>query len=576
MNIIYNCKVCGDTLSGKQKSFCSEKCKNGYFQDYNQIKLRAKKRKNYLLSKHGNKCQICGFNNADALSFYQDGKSLGIEINELANCKEENLFEKTKNCQILCRNCVATERYVQTENAKIKRSPHDIVKKFQENMTGLNISPCDTLVVGVSGGVDSVVLLNLLNSITNKEKPKLIVAHLNHGYREDSDMDEIFVSQIAASFGLKFISKRLEKHSNIRGEFGMSSNLEEYFRDERRQFLLEVAEKIEANFVCLGHNSDDQAETVIMNLVRGSGPAGLGGMHMSEGKIIRPLLNISRSEIETYAVENSIKWREDSTNQDTTFDRNYTRHHILPMLSRLNPEFLDSINRSAWIQRRIDEQLKSEASLITNNLQNDISLGKNLPKPLLYEVFGQMYEKVKGDRKNLDLKNLQRLEKLIDKTSGTKEVSLPSGIMARRSYTKLDFLPKMRDNKVPPKQNLFVGKNTFGEWQINTKSAEYSKNDDKYTCFVPDLDNLVVRTMAPGDKIKLLGGGGTKKLQDIFTDAKIDREKRKNWPIFEHSGEIIWIPGLAYTNIGLKKKNIIKITVQGKKNEKNSENPQEK
>jgi tRNA(Ile)-lysidine synthase len=377
----------------------------------------------------------------------------------------------------------------------------------------------------------------------------------------------------------------------------MSSNLEEYFRDGRRAFLEEVAKKHKAKYICLGHNADDQAETVIMNLVRGSGPAGLGGMHASEGKIIRPLLNIPRSEIESYAMQNSIEWHEDSTNQDTTFDRNYTRHHVLPLLSRLNPEFLESINRSAWIQRRVDDYIKSEAlsviarsssdaAISATEIQKDCFVPRNdglsceklcrLDKPILYEVFGQMYEAVKGDRKNLDLKNLQRLEKLISKTSGTKEVSLPFGIIARRSYAKLDFLLKMRDNKVPPKQAVILGKNTFGEWQIKTKIAEYSKNDDKYICFVPDLNNLTVRTMVPGDHIKLLGTGGKKKLQDIFTDAKIDREKRKNWPVFEHSSEVIWGPGLAYTSIDLKKKNVIKRTVQGRKNEENSENPQEK
>jgi tRNA(Ile)-lysidine synthase len=452
----------------------------------------------------------------------------------------------------------------------------DIVKKFQNNMANFDLTTKDAIVVGVSGGVDSVVLLNLLNFLETKIKPKLIVAHLNHGYREDSDNDEIFVSKLAANFGLKFVSKKLDRHSNILQNVGMSSNLEEYFRDERRAFLEEVAKNHKAKYICLGHNAVDQAETVIMNLVRGSGPAGLGGMHMSEGKIIRPILNISRSEIESYAIQNSIKWHEDSTNQDTAFDRNYTRHHILPLLSRLNLEFLESISRSAWIQRRVDEMLKSEANKILDEFKDDVKSGQNLPKPLLYEVFGQMYEKVKGDRKNLDLKNLQRLENLIKKTSGTNEVSLPSGIVARRSYAKLDFLPRMRDNKVPPKQTVILGKNTFGEWQIKTKIAEYSKNDDKYICFLPDLNNLTVRTMVPGDQIKLLGTGGTKKLQDIFTDAKIDREKRRNWPVFEHSGEIIWVPGLAYTNIDLKKKNIIKITVQGKKNEENSENPQEK
>jgi tRNA(Ile)-lysidine synthase len=414
----------------------------------------------------------------------------------------------------------------------------DLFDRFEDNLRKAGIKNGQTIILGVSGGVDSVTMLNLF--LRSSFELNLIVAHLNHNVRVEADDDEKLVRILTEKLGLEFVSKKISHPKK--------GNLEEELRIERRNFLEQVALDSKADKIALAHNSNDQAETFILNALRGSGPAGLAGMRVSDNKIIRPLLNLSRIEIEAYGEENNLTWHEDKTNEDTKYNRNFIRHKIFPLLSQINPSFLDAINRTSYLQREIDDQLKKEAEKFIT-VPTDVTRLQGLSKSVLYEALGLLYEKAKGSRKDLNLQNLADLENLISQTNGTKSINLPDNITAIRRYKTLDFILKTSYNYSSGEvlEKLAMGENYFGNWLILGEKYAGLGGNSKYSLFVDEntLNKIKIKSWKPGDKMAIFGITGRKKLQDLFVDAKIDKEKRINWPIFYLGSEIIWIPKIA-------------------------------
>jgi len=434
----------------------------------------------------------------------------------------------------------------------------EIKAQFEENLKLCGVKENQTIVLGVSGGADSVTMLDLF--LKSEMKLNLIVAHMNHGLRVEADKDEKLVKFIADKNNLEFVSKKITPPKN--------GNLEEELRIKRREFLLEVSESTKAQFVALAHNANDQAETFFLNTLRGSGPAGLGAMRMSDANLIRPLLNFERTEIVEYAEANHLAWHEDETNDDTRFKRNYLRHKVFPLLSEVNPSWLEAIFRTTHLQREIDDYLKSEAEKYLAE-PFDVNNIQGLKRPVLFEVLGLLYEKAKGDRKDLTLQNLSDLEALISSTAGTKSLALPGNIAATRRYNHLDFMLKLKYNNYSSVvlDKLGVGENIFSNWKIIAERIEISefRANSRYSIAVdPEtLPKLKVRNWKTGDRISPFGMNGSKKLQDLFVDAKIDKDKRNNWPIFQLGKEIIWVPRLALSrNFVLKKSPTIKLTIE--------------
>jgi tRNA(Ile)-lysidine synthase len=585
MNTMYNCIVCGAPLSGKQRSFCSVKCKNNHFLGYDALKARAQIRKRKLIAIRGGACNSCGYSeNIGVLSFYNaDGESLHIDTTLLANSNYEKLVNKVREARLLCRNCYEANHNPNSLVATIQNVESDVASrheaKFARNILQCGVKSGQTLVLGISGGIDSMVMLDLFAN--TKLKLKIIVAHVDHNSRPTSTHDESFVRKQAKKHGYTYYSHILE-------DLRIVGNLEEHFRDERRKFLLDTAVGNSATYVVLAHNANDQAETFIMNAVRGSGPAGLGAMSLAENKLIRPMLNFSRSEIEEYAVSQGIEWHEDETNKDTNFSRNYIRHRLLPLFERLNPEYLSALGRTTTLQRQIDEHFKEEAYRLMQN--PSVKSLVSLDKPLLYEVLGLMYEEVRGDRQNLSLTHLVAIESLITTGGGTRTLDLPENITVKRSYDKLDFSSKKAHNtaSTTSTKKLTLGVQKFDGWKVTVSSVIPAKagiqglvttgldsrlrgNDkveaskDKYSIPVnaADLPNLLLRTRRTGDRIASIGPKGTKKLQDLFVDAKIDKHKRDAWPVLENTvtKEVIWIPGLAKAHYKATNQKLLTINI---------------
>jgi tRNA(Ile)-lysidine synthase len=581
MSSLYNCLVCNSPLSGKQRSFCSIKCKNDHFLSYESIRIRAHDRKQLLIDEHGGGCSRCGYTKAlDALSFYDlRGKTLNINTSVLANSNLNRLKNRLRNAKVLCRNCVEevqslnhlSSRPIQASREILHGALRDssttvgmTVARFEQNIANIGLSSAKTIVLGVSGGVDSVVMLDLF--ARNYPKEKLTIAHVNHASRPESDDDESFVKALGKKYGIKFVSKKLnphQKHSNILKNVGMSSNIEEYYRDERREFLLSTTHLQEDAILALAHNADDQAETVIMNLVRGSGPAGLSAMKAADNEIIRPLLHFSRMEILEYARARNLEWHEDKTNKDIRYNRNYIRHQILPLLHRLNPEYLENISRATKIQQEITRYLKNSSEKYLD--ETSVLRLNMVDKVIRYEVYGARYEKAKGSRKDLTTKHLDQIDQLLSKADGTSSIDLPGNITAIRTYDKLDFVLKIEDNKAPMHENqlLETGESVFGEYLVSVTAKAGTESTGKNYFLADSIDDLIIRCSQPGDKIRPKGFTGRKKLQDLFVNAKIDRERRKHIPVLVRisTNEVLLVPGLEKADETEIKKAKFRITI---------------
>lgn len=207
--------------------------------------------------------------------------------------------------------------------------------------------PGDAIIVGVSGGPDSMTLLDLLAQFSQTHELRIIVAHVNHGIRGASaDRDEQFVRKAALRYGCEFFCKRVKL---------TGSHLEEKGRAVRRAFFEQLQKKYRACFICTAHTADDQLETIIFNFVRGGGPAGLAGMRELNGFYLKPLLGIEKRELLAYLRLRKLSFRKDSTNEDTRIRRVLIRKKILPLLKRINPSLGATLARNAQIFREIDE-----------------------------------------------------------------------------------------------------------------------------------------------------------------------------------------------------------------------------
>ena len=250
-----------------------------------------------------------------------------------------------------------------------------VEEKFLNTIKKYNlIKTNDVIVVGVSGGPDSITLLTCLDKYKNKFQYKLVVAHINHLIRKDSTEDEQFVENLCKKLEIPFEVKRAEvaeiAKTEKRGE-------EEVGRKIRYDFFDEVAKKYDANKIAIAHNMNDNAETVLLNLIRGSGLSGLEGIQPQEyGKYIRPLIECSRDEIEKYCEENDLQPRIDSTNSEDIYKRNEIRHKVLPMLKEFNPNIVETLSRTSKIVKENNDFVTQESAKTYTKIAK--KEGKNL------------------------------------------------------------------------------------------------------------------------------------------------------------------------------------------------------
>jgi tRNA(Ile)-lysidine synthase len=428
-------------------------------------------------------------------------------------------------------------------------------------------SPGDTVVAAVSGGADSVALLDVLLNLPGF-RIELVVAHLNHDLRgAESDGDEEFVRGVADRLQLPFETSRVDV-AQLAAEKRLS--LEEAGRHARYAFFARVAEKYNAAAIALAHHKDDQAETVLMRLLRGSAGSGLAGIRPKtrDNRVVRPLLCASRREIEAYLGSREIVWREDSSNSAPDFLRNRIRHQLLPLLHDYNPEVVERLNATAealandeaLLDTLTHEALKRCTVPTGSGTTLDLDLMQNEPDAIRSRLYRQVIRTVKGDLRRISFRHLESIERLVSCNAPNGQLDLPNGITVVRSYRSLAFsagkpLQRFDDFELSISAcgiyRLPCGKILHVESEAAVPAGFETTGKD--TVFLDPARfpfPWQVRYFKPGDRIVPLGMSGHKKLKELFIDRKIPLSERYRTPLLLQDAEVVWICGRQLSEKG--------------------------
>lgn len=450
--------------------------------------------------------------------------------------------------------------------------------EFLKNLKSYNLEGFGVL-LAVSGGKDSMTMLDLFNYFKYELKLNLVVCHFNHSLRDDADRDEKFVKTQCEKYGLKFYSKKEDVllYSN---ENKLST--EEGARFLRYKFFDEVKRIENLEYIATAHNKNDLAETVIMRILRGTGINGLIGIQSERGDLIRPILNFSRDEIEKYIEENNIPFVEDKTNFEELYLRNKIRLNLFPILkNEYNPKILDAISRLSNIAFDYStisrEYIASKEGLLWEFNKEKIlvyieklKLQSRSFRNIMYREF---FEFISKDPDGINYKIIEEIDNLIFSKTG-KYIEIKN-IVFKIEYDKLLIYDKNIFENLEMKfyfENLDFSlySTKFFDIIIEQSSFEEFKNlkQNKDLLFINKkyLDFLKIRNKENGDFLEL--EFGKKKLKDIFIDEKVSKDIRKNIPIFEIENNVVWVPNIRRSNRYLvdKKDDIIKIRVLSKEN----------
>lgn len=412
----------------------------------------------------------------------------------------------------------------------------------------------EKVVVGVSGGADSIAMLYALNELIEYGL-ELIVAHLNHGIRGDeAKRDADFVKETAKTLGLTFVYGEVDT-VKYKEEQGLS--LEDAARTLRYKFFDQVLSKHYATKLATAHTLDDQAETVLMRLIRGSGSKGLSGIPPISNNIIRPLIDNSRKEIEEFLRSKNVSWINDSTNESNEFLRNKIRHDLIPELETYNPQIKETLSRTADILRSEEKFISSEAlkhfeetfSTNKSELIGNLAYYRNIDKPLRFTLLRLAIERIAGSLKNISSLHITTADDFLLSDSVSGEIEISEGVVIVKGYDTI-LVTKKSELEHEFKYSIQnPGKWGFPEFEVEVsivKTDTLDENNESMAYFDPNTVSFPIeaRNFQPGDRFSPLGMASSKKLQDYFTDIKLPQFLRSRVPIFISNGEIMWVGGI--------------------------------
>lgn len=440
----------------------------------------------------------------------------------------------------------------------------------------------DHVIAGVSGGPDSVYLLFLLMEYRRQERFSLSVVHVEHGIRgEESRQDAEFVRQLCQEKEIPFylFEVDVQKEAKKRG-----ISAEEAGRILRYEAFEEVCRRHGGDKIAVAHNEDDQAETVLWNLARGSGLTGLCGIHPVRGRIIRPLLTTSRAEIEQWLFEKNIETRQDRTNLEEIYTRNKIRHSILPSFVReINAQSVRHIAETgrnmqraeAFLQKMTDQAqercFESEEGSVKIRTADFLEQEEIIQEYLIRRAVSQL---------SCGLKNVTRrhVEALLETVRGGagKEIHLPGGLIGRRggSFLQLFFQAEQTEEKKGAKRiclevtvpSCVTLENGTAEFTLEEGKSQRipEKSYTKWIDYDTIKDKLTLRNRLPGDYLIVNKAGGKKKLKDYLIDMKIPREKRDSILLLADGSHILWVVGFRISEACKVKestKHILKVKI---------------
>jgi len=439
----------------------------------------------------------------------------------------------------------------------------------------------DRLVVGVSAGVDSMVLLHLLNTCRQTLNLSLIVAYVNHGLRpNESEKEADLIQKECERLRLPFECGTVNaKEFQKVGKF----SLQEAARRLRFHFFEQILQKYEAQKIALGHHADDQVETVLLRLMRGAGLQGLKGiLPVREGKVIRPLLEVWRHEIEAFAAENHIPFLIDSSNLKEDYLRNRVRLSLIPLLEKeYQPNLKEILLRTSTILREENDYLEKEAEKVYQNMVEkkgdaltfQYPVYRSLHPAIQWRVIQKMLRTIYGEEKE-DLEISQTFKRL-KHPPPSFVLEFPLGICMEKRYETVSLGKKKLETIPPFEVELVSPGRTFikeisrevvteemdvqGESRVPRVSSEVAFLDYQVLQFP-----LRIRNFRPGDRFQPLGVEGSQKLKEFFIDHKIPRFERSKIPLLISGEKIVWVVGYRIDDrfkVTDKTSNVLKVMV---------------
>ncbi|HYY55292.1 MAG TPA: tRNA lysidine(34) synthetase TilS [Candidatus Dormibacteraeota bacterium] len=391
------------------------------------------------------------------------------------------------------------------------------------------------VVVACSGGPDSLALLGILHALSGQLGLVAHVAHFDHRMRTTSARDARVVERVARDLGLPL-------HL---GAAARPPRSEAEARDARYDFLRQTARSTGAKTIALGHTRDDQAETVLLHLVRGSGVLGLAAMRPRRDDLARPLLCLAREDTVAYTAQMGVRPVRDPTNASERYARNLVRLRVIPLLERVNPKARDALARVADNAALLADVLRASAGAALDRtiVDDDRELVLDLDRLPSDPAIASEALAIAAERKGasgLSERHRVALLALARGDRGSARVDLPHDVVALREYRRLSIGPVRAADTPPDPVALIPGRSVrWGEWSFVFDDRSSERMSPLQTR-LPRID-LQVRAWRPGDR--LVGGG---KVQDVLTDAKIPRRARSSYPVVvTPSGDVLWVPGLA-------------------------------
>jgi tRNA(Ile)-lysidine synthase len=453
----------------------------------------------------------------------------------------------------------------------------DRVKKYIEKEK--LIKQGDSVIVGVSGGPDSMALLHLLKQLTAPLNFSIIAAHVNHQLRKESDKEEDFVRVCCLTWQVPFYCQRFDiREEAQRGK----KTLEEAGRDCRYRYFNELLRLTGSSLIATAHHQGDNAETVLLHLLRGSGIRGLRGIMPRNGSLIRPLLCIGRSDIIKYLNENRIPYCTDESNYDCSFLRNRIRHELIPYIANeYNPNIIERLNQLAQIAREENDVIeketavqwdrvviKQESEQIVFNLSDFFPLHAAYQKRLILKALGC----IKGEG-GWSASDVLLIEELLKKEGSSKYVKLKKGVIVRKTYDKLLFntvhIPKIsfcyEFAALPARINIAETGESY-IFKVLDRGQFLCQPGDLYLDYDLLKGPFCIRSRRPGDIFHPLGMVGRKKIKDYFIDLKVPAEERDKVPLLISRGAICAVFGYTVSQIVAVNSNTRRIVVIQKEN----------
>lgn len=425
-----------------------------------------------------------------------------------------------------------------------------VAGQVRDNLLATGLLPGRVVLAACSGGPDSVTLAHCLGRLAGTMGFSLSLACFDHAIRPESAAEAALVGRLARDWDLPFATARAE--TPPRGQ--------EAARKLRHEFLERIRRRIGADLIALGHNADDQAETVLMRIIRGSGPDGLAAMPLTDGRLIRPLLTVGRAEIYDYLRRRNLPFAEDPSNRSPKYLRSRIRGRILPDLARENPNIKPALTGMAELVGRDNDLLNRLAAEALDRLRLDRRDGVALDRPGLIELHPALLGRVirlaldqaRGDLRRIDQGHVNEVSRLLSKGRSGAGLDLPGRTTVRRSAEAIFFfgparpIPTALERLIIPGPGRYV-LSTGAALTVTVAPAPEVFRPDPLTAWLdPDRAPFpwIVRPVEPGDRLEPVGLDGSKKAADLMSEAGLAAHERRLLPVIAADRIILWLAGL--------------------------------